>query len=244
MTYLSEDPTYLTAGFLLLAGAFFVLLKVTQQGKYLIRAGIALGLALAVVVIEWLWVTDNERIEQVVYDLRRAVLNSDAEGVLAHLAPNVQYLQGDTALSEDATRALIQINVSRSRFEFVRISDLHTSVMRQARRGTAEFRVFSRGHQSSSTGTIEVGTNITAWSLGFQETRPGIWKVNRISPISIPRGILAYPRGLPKSDDSHIGFNDGIDIPRPRSRMLPGLRRDGLRIRRHTGAISDTSQTN
>ena len=48
--------------------------------------------------------TDNERIEQVVYDLRQAVLNSDAEGVLIHMAPNVQYLQGDTALSEDATR--------------------------------------------------------------------------------------------------------------------------------------------
>ena len=73
MTYLSEDPTYLAGGLLLLAGAFLVALKVTQQGKYLIRAGIALGLGLVVVVVEWLWVTDNERIEQVVYDLRRAV---------------------------------------------------------------------------------------------------------------------------------------------------------------------------
>ncbi len=85
---------------LLLAGAFVVALNVTQQGKYLIRAGIAFGLALMVVAIEWFWVTDNERIEQVVYDLRRAVQSSDVEGVLAHMAPNVQYLQGETALSE------------------------------------------------------------------------------------------------------------------------------------------------
>ena len=43
MTYLLEDPTYLAGGLLLLAGAFLVALKVTQQGKYLVRAGIAWG---------------------------------------------------------------------------------------------------------------------------------------------------------------------------------------------------------
>ena len=95
--------------------------------------------------------TDNERIEQVVYDLRRAVLSSDVEGVLIHMAPNVQYLQGDTALSEDATRALIKANLSHVRFEFVRISDLQTSAGQQSRRGKAEFRVFTRGHLNSST---------------------------------------------------------------------------------------------
>ena len=93
-----------------------VALNVTQQGKYLIRAGIAFGLAMVVFAIEWFWVTDNERIEQVVYELRRAVQNSDAEGVLAHMAPNVQYLQGDTALSEDMTRALIRENLTPGTF--------------------------------------------------------------------------------------------------------------------------------
>ena len=43
MTYLSEDPTFLAGFFLVLAGAFLAALKVTQQGKYLVRAGIALG---------------------------------------------------------------------------------------------------------------------------------------------------------------------------------------------------------
>jgi hypothetical protein len=242
MTYLSEDPTHLAVGFLLLAGAFLVALKVTQQGKYLVRAGLALGLALAVVVFEWLWVTDNERIEQVVYNLRRAVLNSDAEDVLANLAPNVQYLRGDTALSEDATRALIRVNLSEFRFDFVRISDLHASAMRQARRGTAEFRVFAKGVMRSSSGTVDAGTKITAWSLGFQETEPGVWKVNRISPISIPRGILTFPAGLPKSDDSHLGFNDGIYIPHSNGRSFPGP--GSLRSRRSSGAVIDQSERN
>ena len=45
MTYLSEDPTYLVGGLVLLAGAFFIALYVSQQGKYLISGAVALGLA-------------------------------------------------------------------------------------------------------------------------------------------------------------------------------------------------------
>jgi hypothetical protein len=214
MTNLLEDPTYLAGGLLLLAGAFGVAFNITRLGKYLVHAGIALGLALVVVAVEWFWVTDNERIEQVVYDLRQAVLSSDVERALIHMAPNVQYLQGDTALSEDATRALIKANLSHARFEFVRISDLQTSAGQQSRRGKAEFRVFTRGHLNSSSESANFGTAVTTWSLGFQETEPGVWKVNRISPITIPQGILALPSGLPPTDDSHLGFSGGIGFPR------------------------------
>ena len=194
MTYLSEDPTYLAGALLLLAGAFLIALNVTQQGKYLISAGIAFGMALAVVLIEWMWVTDNERIEIVVYDVRTAVLKSDAEAVIAHLAPKAMYLQGDTALSPDATRALIRNNVSRVRLEFARISELQTSVGQQSRRGKAEFRVFTRGSLKTSSDITDGDRAVmTSWSLGFQETEPGVWKITRISPLSIPRGILALP---------------------------------------------------
>ena len=92
MTYLSEDPTYLAGGLLLLAGAFVIALKATQQGKYLLGAGSRSGSGLCrSFLIEWMWVTDNERIEKVVHEVRTAVLKSDADGVLAHLAPNVMY---------------------------------------------------------------------------------------------------------------------------------------------------------
>jgi hypothetical protein len=211
MTNLLEDPTYLVVGLFLLAGAFVVALNVTQQGKYLVRAGAVLGLALLVVAIDWFWVTDTERIEQVVYDLRRAVQNSDVEGVLSHMAPNVQYLHGDTALSEDATRALVRNILSQSQFEFVRVSDLQTSAGQQSRRGKAEFRVFTRGRSQVSSGALD---GLTTWSLGFQETGPGVWKVNRISPISIPSGALAFPGELPRTDGSRIGRNDGTDFSR------------------------------
>jgi hypothetical protein len=208
MTNLSEDPTYLAGGLLLLAGIFLVALNITQQGKYLVRAGIMLGLALVVVAVEWFWVTDNERIEQVVYALRQAVLTSNADGVLNQMTPNVQYLQADTALSEDATRAMIKNTLSRAEFEFVRISDLQISVGQQSRRGQAEFRVFTRARLNSSPGMAELGTAVTTWSLGFQETEPGIWKVNRISPVSMPAGVINLPGGRTvRDDESPSGFS-------------------------------------
>jgi hypothetical protein len=206
MTYLSEDPTFLAGGFLLLAGAFLLALKVTQQGKYAIRAGVALALASAVVLIEWLWVTDNERIEQVVYDLGRAVQSSDADRVLAHLMPSVQYTQRETALSEDMTRALIRSNLSNARFNFVRISDLQTSAGRQSRRGLADFRVISSGSLNTSHGMMDARTNVTSWQLGFQETEPGVWKVNRITAVSMPQEALAMPGRLPPPDGSQFSL--------------------------------------
>jgi hypothetical protein len=201
VTYLSEDPTLLAGGLLLLAGACVVALRVTQQGKHLIWAGVALALALIVVITEWWWVTDNERIEEVIYSLRRAVLSADAEAALACMAPTVQYLQGDFALSEDATRELIRTNLSRARLDFVRITDLQISVGHQSRRGKAEFRVFARGSLRPPVMAPDSRPTASTWSLGFVETERGTWKINRISPISVPIGALALPGSVPYSDD-------------------------------------------
>ncbi len=224
MTYLSEDPTYLAGGLLLLGAAFVIALKATQQGKYLIGAATTLALAVLVVIVEWVWVTENERIEKVVYEVRAAVLKSDADGVLAHLAPNVMYQQGDTALMSDATRELIRKNVSDVRLEFARITELRTSVGQQTRRGIAEFRVFTRGGLKSWSQVSDGMTTMTAWSLGFQETEPGVWKIYRISPVSIPTGVLALPGGVMPSDGSHIGLNDAIGVPRAGVQSFPQSR--------------------
>jgi hypothetical protein len=189
MTLLSEDPTYLAGTLGIMAGAFFIALRVTQQGKYLVWAVAMLGLALAVLVIEHFWVTDNERIERVVYDLRRAVLAADAEEVLRHLTPDVEYVQHGIPLSGEATRELIRVNLANATFDFVHVRDLQTSAGRQTRRGKAEFRIYAKGQLHTALGTFNVGTANSTWSLGFQETSPGIWMVNRITPVSVPEGL-------------------------------------------------------
>ena len=193
MEFLSEDPTYLAGGLGLLAVGFVVALRVTQQGKYLVRALIAAGLAVVVVGVEWFWVTDNERIERTVRDLGRAVSASDAASALALMTPDVQLVGSGQSIPSTLTRALIQAELERDRFDFLRIASLHASASPQSRRGTATFQVFSSGtHQEHNT-KYNFATHNSSWSLGFQETSPGVWKVNRITPVDVPGGEMILP---------------------------------------------------
>ena len=193
MEFLSEDPTYLAGGLGLLAIGFVIALRVTQQGKYLVRALIAAGLAVLVVGVEWFWVTDNERIEQTVRDLGKAVAASDAASALALMTPDVQLAGSGRTLPSALTRTLIQSELERARFDFLRIAKLQANASPQSRRGTATFQVYSSGsHQEHGT-QYNFATHNSAWSLGFKETSPGVWKVNRITPVNVPGGEMVLP---------------------------------------------------
>jgi ketosteroid isomerase-like protein len=208
MTFLSEDPSWLLVALVLATGAFLVALKVTQRAKYLFWAFGTLGLAGTLMLIDRLWVTDAERIEQVVADLRRAVLASDVEGVLKHLTSDVEYGQGGTYLSAEATKELIRSNLANATFDFVHIAGLQTSAGETTRRGKAEFQVYAKGTLRMQAGSYNVGTANSTWSLGFQETAPGTWKVNRITPVSIPEGTIHVPPGYSGTTGKSGGHGD------------------------------------
>jgi ketosteroid isomerase-like protein len=202
MELLLEDPTYLAGGLAILGVAFLLALRVTQQGRYLIWALTALGLAGAVLVIEHFWVTDAEQIERVVYDLRDAVVASDAERVLSHLTPDVEFVQqGHTTSSGEATRNYIRSVLSDTKFDFVRISHLKAEASRLSRLGSAEFRIIAGGSIRSSMVTANFGTTNSDWSLGFAESNPGVWKVTRISPTQVP-SEMPRPQGSNDSGSS------------------------------------------
>ena len=190
MEFLSEDPTSLVSGLGVVAVASLIALRVTQRGKFLLAAAVSLALALVVVVIERAWVTQGERIALVVEDLRRAVEASDVEGVTRHLTPDVQYVQGDHTVGSTITRTLIRSRLENAGFEFVRVSGLTTAAFPQSRRGTAEFRVMAKGSLRTQLGSATIGSAGSEWSLGFQETSPDVWKVNRITPIRVPGGMM------------------------------------------------------
>jgi len=200
MRFISEDVTYLAGGLGILALLFLIALRSTQQGKYLTYAGIAFALALLLVVIERVWVTDAERIEAVVYELRDAVANSDAPAAIALLAPDVEYVQQSQNLSEVETHALITRELGRARFDFVRITKLETNAGSQSRRGSAIFRVMASG--TYVIGVIPfnfTGTSLD-FSLGFRETSPNVWRVSRITLTRAPREVrnLGIQSGTPK----------------------------------------------
>jgi hypothetical protein len=190
MEFLSEDPTYLLSGLGVVAVASLIALRVTQKGKFLIVAGVALALALVVFVVERAWVTQGERIAMVVEDLRRAVEASDVEGVVRHLTPDVQFVQGDRTVGSTLTLAFIRTTLERAGLDFVRVSGLTTAAFPESRRGTAEFRVLAKGSLKTPVGSANIGSAGSEWSLGFQETSPDVWKVNRITPIRVPGGMI------------------------------------------------------
>src|SRR5271157_957768 len=242
VTFLSEDPTYL-AGFLaLVAVALLVALRVTQQGKYLVWALMALGLAVVVVVIERVWVTDNERIESVVYELRRDVLAAKPEEGLAQLTPDVEYVQDGISLSGEATRELIRANLANAALDFVHVQDLQTSARRQTRRGKAEFRIYAKGTLRTSMATYNVGTANSTWSLGFQETEPGVWKVNRITPVSMTEGVALVPRSPSSSRIGGRGQgNANQRVPGP---VGPGIRPRNPRSNRRPSVLTPVPDSN
>jgi hypothetical protein len=194
MSFLSEDPTYLVGGLGLVAAALLVTLRVTQQGKYLIWASAAVGLAAVVMLVEWLWVTDNERIEQTVYGLARAVAAGDSAKTLTFLADDVRYMGRDQpSMPPVATRTLTVSLVSSAKFDFLRLTEFQANAGGQSRRGTAEFRVLCGGSIEQNGTLYNFGSASSAWSLGLRETSPGVWKANRITPVELPRGQHVLP---------------------------------------------------
>jgi hypothetical protein len=206
MEFLSEDPTYLAGGLGILAAVFLIALKTTQQGKFLIWALTALGLSALVLVIEQLWVTDNERIEEVVYGLRTAVAASDAKGVIAYLAPDVEYVQDGFTVSGEATRSFIETELGRAKFDFVRVMNVEANAGRQSGRGSAVFRILASGSYQTPVVTYNFGTTNLDFSLGFQQTVPHVWKVDRITLTRAPRE-MPIPGGMARPGRPRMRFN-------------------------------------
>jgi len=133
-------------------------------------------------------VTDNERIESVVYELRRAVLAAKPEDVLAQLTPDVEYVQDGISLSGEATREFIRANLANAAFDFVHIQDLQTSAGRKTRRGKAEFRVYAKGTLRTSIAT-SVTTGSTSSGASYFAVEALIFALHMESPEGAPLSV-------------------------------------------------------
>jgi len=190
MYYLNEDPLYPLMALGLGAAVCLIALRVTQQGKFLVWAGTLAGLAALLFLAERLWVTDAERVEAVVYDLADAVRASDIPRIESHL-------DGSPTLGRQGqSNGVIPVKLFLSqirhvRFDFVRVGQLHAAVGAQTRRGSAEFRVTTGGtFDEGRAGAQNFAATASQWSLGFRETAPGVWKVNRITALNLPPYVM------------------------------------------------------
>lgn len=208
MTWLAEDPWPLGMTFGAVALGCLVALRVTQQGKYLIAAVIAALLALGVVVIERLWVTENERIEAVITALGHAVARSDADAALALMTPDVTLTQAGVTLGGRQARAIqrvlpgvkadqanpargmIRQAVADARFDFLSITRIQAHAGQLSGMGQAEFRVFASGSIDRGGTRFNFATDAggTDWTAGMRRGDDGRWLIESITAARVPRG--------------------------------------------------------
>jgi hypothetical protein len=205
MYYLLDDPWPLGLGLAVLGVVSLVAVRVTQRGKFLIWAGICLGLAALVFVVEALYVTDGERIEAVVSDIVQASARGDADAVLSHLTSDVLLEQGGDTFGEDRMKRLARLvgaelargPVARQvirgllkdvTFDYLYITRLEVQANRLNRLGTADLRVHAMGSFQGPYARLNFATDAQGsdWSMGLEEAEPGVWKVNRITAVRVP----------------------------------------------------------
>lgn len=193
MSLINENPWPIIYACLIVAAVGLVALKLTQRGKFLGIALGALGLAGLLAVVDWLWVTDVERVEQVVRELASATARSDGNAVAALLDPQVSLSQesdggGGEIAKGPAAIALIKASLANIKFDYVRVRNLQTTAGTLGGQGKCDFQVDSMGSVAgpSSTMNFMTGPNASDWSLGFTKAADGTWKVQRITAVRLP----------------------------------------------------------
>jgi hypothetical protein len=186
--FLAENPWYLAGAFGLVAVGFLIALKVTQNGRNLVRALIALGLAATVLVVEQFLVTDNERIEWQVKALIAALADSDATRMKALMDEHVIFSMRNATLGDELDLAWLTDRLKDLKFDWIHLSRLSTSAGDQTRRGSAEFKVGAAGTYTMGG----IGHNFAGnseWSLGFRKLPDGTWKISRITAQVFPQYV-------------------------------------------------------
>ncbi|GAC1334175.1 MAG: hypothetical protein NVSMB14_01240 [Isosphaeraceae bacterium] len=200
MSWLSEDPWPVAGTLATVAVVCFILLRVTQQGRFLLWGFLCLALGVATVVIEHFWVTDVERIDDAIYGMTAALQRSDGKTAAGFLADDAVVTIGDTdigSLRGDAVldHDLFEHALSDTKFDLLQLSGMTVKVGSRTRQGTARFKVLATG---SYNGNVKVPFTAagTEWDFGCREVSPGVWKIERITPTSLPANSELYVRGI------------------------------------------------
>jgi hypothetical protein len=190
MWYLiAENPWFLAGAFGLIAVVLLIAMKVTQDGQYLIKALIAFGCAGAILIIEQLIVTENERVEWTVRELSAALLKSDNAKVMDLMDEHVLFSMRSNTLGDELDLSVLNEKLADLSFDWIHLSRLNTNAGQQTGRGSAEFQV-NAGGSLRMNGISHNFTGNSAWSLGFRRLSNGRWKINRITNLALPQYVM------------------------------------------------------
>ena len=147
----------------------------TGRGRFLVWIGMLAALAVFLVVLEWLIVTDRERVDGIVDQMARAVRNEDIDELLRHLAPQCHF----GAMDREAVRQLAASVLHEIEVDRVTVSDRTTQVFPRQKQATAEFLAVVRGKQSQ----VEFAPYPSRWVLTFHQDPAGQWQVVEIEHL-------------------------------------------------------------
>lgn len=204
--WFGENPLPIVFFLVAIAVGFLALLAMTQNGRHLIRAIVFLAIAGVLLLIDYAWTTDRERLAFIVADVASAVRANNIDGVKKHLTPDAVYQQPGlpTGITFDSPlgKTLIREALDQVKFDFLRIRNLEISAGRRTGRGKADFNVYCAGTWNSALGgsAINFPPTNSSWSFGFRKEKDGTWKVDRITPTQLPtgRGQNSLPSFLKK----------------------------------------------
>lgn len=162
---------------LLALGALVLVIATVATGRAKFLLGVAALAALAVllVIVEWLWETDRERVDKVVEILAQAVRDADAAAIERHLAPRCRY--GGANRSEIVRRA--ESLFQTFEIDKLTISGKKTEVFPLRQEARCEFLAVVRGRQSN----VEFNPYPTRWIFTFTQDTSGEWQVSEIQQI-------------------------------------------------------------
>lgn len=201
MSLIAEDPWPIVWICLVAAAVLLAALKLTGQGKYLLGALGLAALAGLLLLVDALWVTDAERVEAVVDALLAAARRNDPDAALALVTDRllIEDVGGGQLVAGPAARVFLAAGIKAVRFDWLLPGNLRVDVAPISRQAKVDLRIQAAGSFESPLVRYNFATNPgegSDWSLGLEETAPGTWKVNRITPLTLPGGGRLSMLGL------------------------------------------------
>jgi hypothetical protein len=174
-TWLGDEVWPLIGLIAIIALGLAIAMVATGRGRFI--AGIvALGcIALLLLAIEYLWVTDRERVDGIIRDMASSAVREDAAAMVRHLSPRCHYGKLDRAAIERlAASTFDQFAIDR-----VNISSRKTELFPMRNEARADFLAVVRGRQDN----VEFRPYPTRWILTFVKSPQGVWQVEEIEQI-------------------------------------------------------------
>jgi hypothetical protein len=173
--YVGEDVWPLIGLLAVIALGLGIAMVGTGRGRFLIGIIALACLAVSLLVIERLWVTDKERVDGIINEMAQSALREDSAAIVRHLSPQCRYGNLDrSGIERLAAATFAQVALDK-----VSVSSRKTEVFPMRGEARVDFLAVVRGRQNN----VEFSPYPTRWIFTFVQNQQGAWEVEEIQQI-------------------------------------------------------------